>query len=79
MKRGKQISPRKAEMLLRGGSVLLLTHTVRGMSWFIVGPEGGEVSEATAQGLLALNQVQPAFDGLFGTSQTYRWRSSTAA
>jgi hypothetical protein len=62
--------------LMRTGGVLLQSHDRRGTRWFIH-PHGGEIPEALARMLLQRPDIQPANDGLFGTSQTFKFLPAT--
>jgi len=63
----------QAANLMRAGSILTQMHGKNGLCWYIV--PGGEITERTANQLLARPDVQPANDGLFpGISQTFRLR-----
>jgi hypothetical protein len=40
--------------------------------WFVVHKRGGKVRPQDAAKLLAMPNIAPCNDGMFGTSQTYR-------
>jgi hypothetical protein len=68
----KQITASRAADLMRTGATLVQMHGKDCLRWYIV--PGGEIRERVANELLARPDVQPSFDGLFGTSQTFRLR-----
>jgi hypothetical protein len=59
--------------LMHGGAVLQLMHTGADRhEWFILHKNGGRVKPQDAEKLLAMPNIAPSNDGLFGASQTYR-------
>jgi hypothetical protein len=73
MKKNKPLSIHVALELIRNGQALVKTHTQRGPFW-VVYPNGGEVSKADAERLLCRNDIQPSEDGLLpGNSQTFKF------
>jgi hypothetical protein len=63
----------QAADLMRAGGTLTQMHSKKGPRWYII--PGGEITERTANELLARPDVQPSSDGLFpGISQTFRLR-----
>jgi hypothetical protein len=60
--------------LMRKGNALTELHlpaSEGGTAWYVA-PNGGRVTQVTAKKILEHPDVQPAHDGLFGASQTYR-------
>jgi hypothetical protein len=77
--RNQTLSETFALELMREGKLLMKMHTVNGMRWFVV--PGGQISDKTAERILARRDVQPHDSGLFpGCEQTFRlrgnWRST---
>lgn len=56
--------------LIRNGRALCCEMTEEGPRYFLDGG-GATVTPATAQAIIGSGRVQPAGDGMFGTTQTY--------
>jgi hypothetical protein len=73
----KVLSLDKALDAMRVGGTLVELHlpvNEGGTAWYIA-PAGGRVTSVTATKLIERENVQPANDGMFGSSQTYRLKS----